>query len=51
LEQNKKKNRYKEIAEYLGKSPQTIKNWKQKSPKLLELCDAGLEAIIKKIDK
>jgi predicted transcriptional regulator len=36
-----KKILYKEIAEYLGKSEQTIRGWKVKSPELLEIVKAG----------
>jgi len=32
---------YKDIAEYTDKSPSTIKGWKVKFPKLLELTKVG----------
>lgn len=37
----KKQLSYKEIGDYLGKSENTIKGWKQKFPKLLELVQIG----------
>ena len=37
----KKELTYKEIGEILGKSENTIKGWKQKFPKLLELVKIG----------
>lgn len=36
------KTTYKEIAETLGKSENTIKGWKQKFPELLELVRIGV---------
>ncbi len=37
-----KKITYKEIAEKLGKSEQTIKGWKSRSPELLEFVKLGI---------
>lgn len=32
---------YRELADHLGKSENTIKGWKQKFPELLEVCKIG----------
>lgn len=52
----KKQLSYKEIGDYLGKSENTIKGWKQKFPILLELVKIGVfcknnDLDIKKINK
>ncbi|MDT8338556.1 MAG: hypothetical protein RQ763_05100 [Sulfurimonas sp.] len=52
----KKQLSYKEIGDYLGKSENTIKGWKQKFPELLELVQIGAfckhnNLDIEKIDK
>ena len=38
----KKQLTYKEIGNYIGKSENTVKGWKQKFPELLELVIAGI---------
>ena len=37
-----KKVTYKDIAEYIGKSLDTINGWKQRQPKLLEAARVGI---------
>jgi len=41
----------KEIAEYLGKTTQTVSGWKQKQPRLLELVRLGMLCIKNEINE
>lgn len=47
----KKTINYRLIAEYLGKSENTIKGWNKKSPNLLELVKFGMLCKINDLDE
>jgi predicted transcriptional regulator len=47
----KRKVTYKEIADYLGKSEGTIKNWKANHPELLEVVKLGMMCRVNNIDQ